>query len=112
MVGLLLYGYCRGIYSSRRLALACQQNVSFMYLTGRATPDFRTIAVFRKRFRQTLQGYFGEVLALCRTAGLVRSGPPLASPPRRGTGRVRDAWMRAPLEPTGPKMFTGFGISV
>lgn len=74
MVGLLLYGYCRGVYSSRRLALACRQNVSFMYLTGRAQPDFRTIALFRKRFEEELLGYFGEVLALCRAAGLARLG--------------------------------------
>jgi transposase len=74
MVGLLLYGNCRGVYSSRRLALACQQNVSFMYLTGRAQPDFRTIALFRKRFRELLEGYFDQVLALCREAGLTRLG--------------------------------------
>lgn len=74
MVGLLLYGYCRGIYSSRRLALACQQNVSFMYLTGRAQPDFRTIALFRKRFRVQLEACFSAVLGLCRAAGLARLG--------------------------------------
>lgn len=74
MVGLILYGYCRGVYSSRRLAQACRENVSFMYLTGRAQPDFRTIALFRKRFRPVLERYFGEVLELCREAGLVRLG--------------------------------------
>jgi transposase len=74
MVGLLLYGYCRGIYSSRKLALACQQNVSFMYLTGRAQPDFRTVALFRKRFRVQLEACFSAVLGLCRAAGLARLG--------------------------------------
>ena len=74
MVGLLLYGYCRGVYSSRRLALACQQNVNFMYLTGQAQPDFRTITHFRKRFRDALEAYFSETLALCREAGLARLG--------------------------------------
>ena len=74
MVGLLLYGYSRGIYSSRRLALACQESVSFMYLTGQARPDFRTIAVFRKRFREPLAACFTQVLGLCREAGLARLG--------------------------------------
>ena len=40
MVGLLLYGACRGIYSSRRLQAACAQDVNFMYLLAMARPDF------------------------------------------------------------------------
>lgn len=74
MVGLLLYGACRGIYSSRRLAQACRQDIPFMYLVGMAQPDFRTIAVFRRRFRPVLQDLFRQVLGLCRNAGLVRLG--------------------------------------
>ena len=74
MVGLLLYGACRGVYSSRKLAQACRDQIGFMYLMGRARPDFRTIAVFRKRFRPVLQDLFGQVLALCREAGLARLG--------------------------------------
>jgi transposase len=74
MVGLLLYGACRGIYSSRRLQLACRQDLAFMYLMGRAQPDFRTIAGFRQRFREQLRDLFRQVLELCRDAGLVRLG--------------------------------------
>lgn len=74
MVGLLLYGNCRGVYSSRRLARCCQENVSFMYLTGQAEPDFRTIALFRKRFRKELEAYYTEVLHLCEAAGMTRLG--------------------------------------
>lgn len=74
MVGLLLYGACRGIYSSRRLARACCDNVTFMYLTAMARPDFHTISTFRKRFRRDLRSLFGQVLKMCRTAGLVRLG--------------------------------------
>ena len=74
MVGLLLYGACRGLYSSRKLAQACRQDIPFMYLTGMAHPDFHTIAQFRKRFRPVLQDLFRQVLALCRKAGLVRLG--------------------------------------
>jgi len=74
MVGLLLYGACRGIYSSRQLAQACRDNVTFMYLTGRLQPDFHTIAQFRQRFREELKDLFRQVLQLCRKAGLVRLG--------------------------------------
>lgn len=74
MVGLLLYGACRGIYSSRRLEAACGQDVAFMYLMAMARPDFHTIATFRRRFRVVLAGLFGQVLALCAAAGLVRLG--------------------------------------
>ena len=74
MVGLLLYGACRGIYSSRRLQAASRDNVSFLYLTDWARPDFHTISSFRKRFQDELKGLFAQVLELCRQAGLVRLG--------------------------------------
>jgi len=74
MVGLLLYGACRGIYSSRRLAQSCRDSVTFMYLTGRLEPDFHTVAQFRRRFREELKGLFRQVLQLCREAGLARLG--------------------------------------
>ena len=68
MTGLLLYGACRGVYPSRRLAQACRDNVAFMYLMANARPDFRTIATFRKRFQEVLEGLFVQVLALCQKA--------------------------------------------
>ena len=74
MVGLLLYGACKGIYSSRQLQMACRHDLAFMYLMGRAQPDFHTIAEFRKRFRGQLRDLFRQVLELCRKAGLVRLG--------------------------------------
>jgi transposase len=74
MVGLMLYGACRGVYSSRRLQAACRENVNFLYLTDWARPDFHTISTFRKRFQEELKGLFSQVLELCRKAGLVRLG--------------------------------------
>jgi transposase len=74
MVALVLYSYCQGIYSSRRIAKACEQRVDFMALTGRQEPDFRTIALFRMRFLEPLKGLFGQVLRLCQKAGLVKLG--------------------------------------
>jgi transposase len=74
MVGLYLYGAMRRTYSSRRLAELCQRDLGCIYLVGRATPDFHTIAEFRQRFSAELKDLFLQVLLLCREAGLVRLG--------------------------------------
>ena len=72
MVALLLYGYSRGLYSSRQLARACEERVDVMAVTGLNRPDFRTIADFRKRHLVALSDLFVQVLRLCRQAGLVQ----------------------------------------
>ena len=74
MVALLLYGYSRGIYSSRRLAQACEERVDVMAVTGLNKPDFRTIAEFRRRHLAALSELFVQVLQLCQSAGLVKLG--------------------------------------
>src|SRR5947209_6448163 len=74
MVALLLYGYSRGVYSSRRLAQACEERVDFMAVTGLNKPDFRTIAEFRRRHLKALSDLFVQVLRLCQAAGLVKLG--------------------------------------
>ena len=74
MVALLLYGYSRGVYSSRRLAQACEERVDFMAVTGLNRPDFRTISDFRLRHLQALSDLFVQVLRLCQSAGLVKLG--------------------------------------
>ena len=74
MVALLLYGYSRGVYSSRRLAQACEERVDFMAVTGLSKPDFRTIAGFRRRHLAALAALFVQVLKLCQAAGLVKLG--------------------------------------
>jgi transposase len=74
MTALLLYGYCQGVYSSRRIAKACEERVDFMAVTGMNRPDFRTVSDFRKRHLDALQGLFVQVLKLCQGAGLVKLG--------------------------------------
>ena len=74
MVALLLYAYSVGVYSSRRIAKACEERVDFMAVTGMQRPDFRTISDFRKRHLGALAGLFAQVLRLCRRAGLVKLG--------------------------------------
>jgi transposase len=74
MVALLLYAYSRGLYSSRRIAQACEERMDFMAVTGLNKPDFRTISEFRRRHLEALAGLFEQVLRLCQTAGLVSLG--------------------------------------
>lgn len=74
MVALLLYGYCRGVYSSRKIELACEERLDFRALVGGERPDHSTIAEFRKRHGEALSQLFVQVLALCRDAGMVKMG--------------------------------------
>jgi transposase len=74
MVALLLYAYSRGVYSSRRIAQACEERVDFMAITALNKPDFRTVAEFRRRHLKALGDLFVQVLKLCRAAGLVKLG--------------------------------------
>jgi transposase len=74
MVALLLYAYSRGVYSSRRIAQSCEERVDFMAVTAMNRPDFRTIALFRRRHLKALGDLFVQVLKLCRAAGLVKLG--------------------------------------
>ena len=74
MTALLLYAYCQGVYSSRRIARGCEERMDFMAVTGLNRPDFRTVSDFRKRHLQALQGLFVQVLTLCQQAGLVKLG--------------------------------------
>lgn len=74
MTGILLYGYCRGITSSRKLAVCCQEDVAFRVLAANNQPDHRTIRDFRKRHLGVLQHLFVEILRLSEKAGLVKFG--------------------------------------
>jgi transposase len=62
MTALLLYSYCCGIYSSRRIAKACRERVDFMSIVGFDAPDFRTISEFRGRHLKALSALFQQVL--------------------------------------------------
>ena len=72
MVALLLFAYTQGIYSSRRIAKACEQRLDCMAIVGQDRPDFRTIALFRQRHGKALQGLFRQSLQLCAKAGMMR----------------------------------------
>ena len=74
MTALLLYAYCNGVYSSRRIAKAARERVDFMSIVGLDAPDFRTVSDFRKRHLKALAGLFAQVLKLCDRAGLTKLG--------------------------------------
>jgi transposase len=74
MVKILVYGYCVGVTSSRRIAQALEGDISFRYLSANQQPDFRTISDFRKDHLKALELLFVEVLVLCGEAGLAKMG--------------------------------------
>lgn len=72
MVALLLYSYCRGVFSSRQIMQACQERISFRVIVSDDIPNFRTISDFRMLHLKALQALFVQVLQLCQQAGLVK----------------------------------------
>lgn len=74
MIGLLVYAYCEGIYSSRKIARAAVERVPFRVLTANQAPHFTVINRFRDRHRRALPGLFSQVVLLCRRLGLVDFG--------------------------------------
>ena len=74
MVALLLYACCRGIYSSRRIEIACEERLDFRALVGSERPDHSTICVFRDAHWDAISGLFVQVLQLCRDQGMAKLG--------------------------------------
>lgn len=72
MLKVLLYSYCGGVFSSRRIAQDLERSVDLRYLSANQQPNFRTIADFRKQHLEALKGLFSTVLQLCNEAGLVK----------------------------------------
>ena len=74
MVKVLLYAYCIGVASSRKIEKRLCEDIAFRVLAANNTPDFRTISDFRKDHLRALAGLFLQVLKLCQKAGLVKLG--------------------------------------
>src|SRR5882672_3845187 len=70
----LVYGYCVGVFSSRRIQRRLLEDIPFRVLAAGNEPDFRTIADFRKTHLTALQGSFEQVLQMARELGAVRVG--------------------------------------
>ena len=74
MVCLLLYAYCVGVFSSRKIAQACERNLAFLAIVGQERPDFRTISDFRKLHLEAFREVFVQVLRIAGEAGMVKLG--------------------------------------
>jgi transposase len=74
LVGLLVYGYATGVFSSRKLERATYDSVAFRFIAANDHPDHDTIATFRRRFLGDIEGLFVQVLLLAREMGLLQLG--------------------------------------
>jgi transposase len=74
LVCLLLYSYCVGVFSSRKIARACERNLAFLAIVGDDRPDFRTIGDFRKGHLEAFADVFTQVLRLAAELGMVGLG--------------------------------------
>ena len=74
LLGLLVYGYATGVFSSRKLERATYDSVAFRFIAANDHPDHDTIAAFRRRFLDRIAGLFVEVLLLAREAGVLKLG--------------------------------------
>jgi transposase len=74
MVALLIYSYCTGERSSRKIEKHCQTDVAYKVVTANQYPDHTTISRFRKDNQSHLKKLFLEILRLCAEAGLVKLG--------------------------------------
>ena len=71
LLKVVLYGYYRGIVSSRRIAEACRRNVVFMALSADSRPHFTTIAAFVSKLEHEIASLFGDVLLYASELGLI-----------------------------------------
>ncbi len=74
MTKLLVYGYCTGVFSSRRIQKRLREDIPFKVLAAGNEPDFRTVSDFRKIHIETLQKLFEQVLAMALEVGAVKVG--------------------------------------
>jgi transposase len=74
MTKVLVYAYCVGVFSSRRIQRRLREDIPFRVLAAGNEPDFRTIADFRKTHLTALQGFFEQVLGMARELGAARVG--------------------------------------
>jgi transposase len=74
LLGLLVYGYATGVFSSRKLERATHDSVAFRFVAANDHPDHDTIATFRRRFFKDIEGLFVQVLSLAREMGMLKMG--------------------------------------
>jgi transposase len=74
MLGLLIYGYATGVYSSRRIEAATYESIAFRYIAANTQPDHDSLCTFRKRFLKEIKSLFVQVLGIARQMKLLKLG--------------------------------------
>jgi transposase len=74
LLGIMVYGYATGVFSSRKLERATYDSVAFRFVAANQHPDHDTIAVFRRRFLKQIEALFVQVLGLAREMGVLKLG--------------------------------------
>src|SRR5450432_729163 len=74
LLGLLVYGYATGVFSSRKLERATYDSVAFRFIAANEHPDHDTIAAFRRRFLRQIETLFVQVLGVAREMGVLKMG--------------------------------------
>jgi hypothetical protein len=74
LLGILVYGYATGVFSSRKLERATYDSVAFRFIAANQHPDHDTIAAFRRRFLKEIEGLFVQVLEVAREMGVLKMG--------------------------------------
>jgi transposase len=74
MLGLLIYGYATGVYSSRRIEAATHESIAFRYIAANEQPDHDSLCAFRKRFLKEIEALFVQVLCIARQMKLLQLG--------------------------------------
>ena len=74
MLGLLIYGYATGVYSSRRIETATHESIAFRYIAANEQPDHDSLCAFRKRFLKEIEALFVQVLCIARQMKLLKLG--------------------------------------
>ena len=74
LLGILIYGYATGVFSSRKLERASYDSVAFRFIAANQHPDHDTIAAFRRRFLEQIEKLFVQVLILAREMGVLKMG--------------------------------------
>src|ERR1700692_604647 len=75
LLGLIIYGYATGVFSSRKLERATYDSVAVRFIAANEHPDHDTIAAFRRRFLKQIETLFVQVLGVAREMGVLKMGP-------------------------------------
>ena len=99
LLGILVYGYATGVFSSRKLERATYDSVAFRFIAANEHPDHDTIAAFRRRFLKDIEGLFVQVLLLARERNALTVNRP----------SIRPGWRRGRPRPRPPARSPGAG---